>query len=272
MPYRCPLCFEPLHAEATGLRCANRHHFDRAREGYVHLLPVQRKHSKAPGDDASMIQARRRFLDAGHFAALREELSARLLARQPGRMLDIGCGEGHYTGAFAEALAQTPANPPKITVYGMDISKPAVRLAAKRHRSAAFCVASIRELPYLDSSFDLVSRIYAPSEPSELHRVIRPGGELLIVTPGKRHLHSLRELLYAQVQEHDEEDPPPPGFALTDSAKIGHRMTLDGAQALDLLRMTPFAWRADESLRQQIAKRSRFDCEAEFLIRHYRRL
>ncbi len=48
-------------------RCAENHQFDCAKEGYVNLLPVQHKRSKDPGDNAEMMQARRQFLDAGHY-------------------------------------------------------------------------------------------------------------------------------------------------------------------------------------------------------------
>lgn len=45
-----------------------------AKEGYVNLLPVQHKRSRDPGDSAEMMQARRAFLDAGHYQPLREQL------------------------------------------------------------------------------------------------------------------------------------------------------------------------------------------------------
>ena len=43
--FRCPLCAAPLEAGDRALRCPKGHSFDRAREGYVHLLPPNRKHS-----------------------------------------------------------------------------------------------------------------------------------------------------------------------------------------------------------------------------------
>ncbi len=47
----CPLCAAPLEREAGVCRCPKGHSFDLAREGYVHLLPPNRKHSALPGDD-----------------------------------------------------------------------------------------------------------------------------------------------------------------------------------------------------------------------------
>ena len=48
--FRCPLCARPLEREGSALRCPEGHSFDLAREGYVHLLPPNQKHSVLPGD------------------------------------------------------------------------------------------------------------------------------------------------------------------------------------------------------------------------------
>ena len=41
------------------------HSFDVARQGYVHLLPVNKMHAKLPGDSREMVESRRRFLEGG---------------------------------------------------------------------------------------------------------------------------------------------------------------------------------------------------------------
>ena len=61
--YRCPLCQQGLILTDKVFRCENNHCFDQAKEGYVNLLPVQHKHSKDPGDNKEMVNARRAFLD-----------------------------------------------------------------------------------------------------------------------------------------------------------------------------------------------------------------
>lgn len=99
-----------------------------AKEGYVNLLPVQHKRSRDPGDSAEMMQARRAFLDAGHYQPLRDAIVGQLRERldeKAAAVLDIGCGEGYYTHAFADAL-------PEITTFGLDVSK----VAIKRRRNA----------------------------------------------------------------------------------------------------------------------------------------
>ena len=54
----CPICGGPLDRGPSAYSCPAGHSFDLAREGYVHLLPANRMHSKMPGDDKGMAAAR----------------------------------------------------------------------------------------------------------------------------------------------------------------------------------------------------------------------
>lgn len=103
----CPLCAAPLEKTDRTYRCPRGHSFDRAREGYVHLLPANRMHSKAPGDDKAMAAARNRFLSGGWYAPLRDALCRLAVDHAPARpaVLDSGCGEGYYTAGVCAALA-----------------------------------------------------------------------------------------------------------------------------------------------------------------------
>lgn len=60
--FRCPVCGGPLDREERVYRCADRHSYDIAKEGYTYLLPPNQKHSADPGDDKAMSAARRDFL------------------------------------------------------------------------------------------------------------------------------------------------------------------------------------------------------------------
>lgn len=107
-----PLCFSPLKLNNNSWQCSNNHQFDRAKEGYVNLLPVQHKRSKDPGDSAEMMQSRRQFLNAGHYDPMRQcvtEKLAQYLSEQSENVLDIGCGEGYYTDYFMQSLIKQRA-------------------------------------------------------------------------------------------------------------------------------------------------------------------
>lgn len=268
MSYQCPLCRQPLCPQEKGWVCINRHQFDRAREGYVNLLPVQHKRSKQPGDSAEMMQARRQFLNEGHYQPLQHgvcRLLAEVLDRdaQPQRVLDIGCGEGYYTGAVVQAFSAN-AN---LKVYGLDVSREAIRSAAKRYPQVAFCVASSQRLPFMDSRISAALRIYAPCNPDELARVMRPGGYLLTVTPGPRHLLQFKELIYQEAKLHDAAPESLPGWSLCKEESLAYPLSLSSESAATLLQMTPFAWRARPEVWGRIATVERFACETDFILR-----
>ena len=96
--FLCPLCGEPLARREKSYICPHGHSFDLSREGYCNLLPVNQKHSKAPGDDKNMAAARSAFLSKGYYAPLREALCqlAVCATGSAPAVLDTGCGEGYY--------------------------------------------------------------------------------------------------------------------------------------------------------------------------------
>lgn len=270
MSYCCPLCHQPLRREATIWRCENRHQFDRAKEGYVNLLPVQYKRSKQPGDSADMLLARREFLDAGHYQPLQQkvcEIIERVLPETASGVLDIGCGEGYYTNAVASRLQSGG----EIKIFGLDVSKVAVRFAARRYPNVEFCVASSHRLPFAAEQFDAVLRIYAPCKAQELARVVKDRGYVLTVTPGPRHLMQFKALIYQDVKLHDETPEEMAGFELVEQHSLNYALRLNSEESAALLQMTPFAWRARPEVWGMLATTSWFDCETDFRLRLWQR-
>ncbi len=270
MSYQCPLCSQSLALKAHSWVCDNHHQFDCAKEGYVNLLPVQFKRSKEPGDSAEMISARRDFLDAGFYQPMRDkvaQLVAEYLPKDNPQVLDIGCGEGYYTYQIYQQLKSK--NP---QVYGLDVAKVAIKYAAKRYAPIQFCVASSQRLPFCDASLNAVVRIYAPCNASELTRVIAQGGYIITVTPAPRHLYQLKALIYSTVHLHPLKEELFAGFKQIAQHQVAYNMKLTGKQAVDLLQMTPFAWRASEEVKEKLAKTEQFVCETDFLIRVYQRI
>lgn len=271
MSYTCPLCHQTLSRNERTFRCENNHAFDLAKEGYLNLMPVQHKRSKDPGDNKEMMQARRRFLEKDHYQPLKQRVAAlisELLLNSEHRLLDIGCGEGYYTTEVSDALTQQNANS---VTYGLDISKVAIRYAAKRYPNCHFSVASSHRLPFAEQSLDAILRIYAPCNAQELNRVIADKGIVVTVTPAGRHLYQLRDEIYPDVRLHSEEAESIEGFALEHEEKLSYMMQLSDGDGFDLLQMTPFAWKANEELKQRLKSATLFQCEADFMIRVYRK-
>ncbi|MGD8111192.1 23S rRNA (guanine(745)-N(1))-methyltransferase [Vibrio sp. TRT 17S01] len=271
MSYQCPLCHQALRQSDKTFQCDNNHHFDLAKEGYVNLMPAHHKRSKDPGDNKEMMQARRRFLERNHYHPMRErvaQICAQYLEGTSHTLLDIGCGEGYYTDEVARVL--TTKSEQSMT-YGLDISKVAIRYAAKRYPSCHFSVASSHRLPFEDQSLDAILRIYAPCKAEELHRCVRNNGVVITVSPAGRHLYQLREHIYQDVRLHDEQPESIDGFVLEHEEKLSYVMQLKDGDAFDLLQMTPFAWKATDELREQLKRPDLFECETDFMLRVYRK-
>ncbi|WP_206485510.1 23S rRNA (guanine(745)-N(1))-methyltransferase [Thalassotalea sp. G2M2-11] len=263
--YRCPICQHSLSLNDTTFRCTNNHCFDLAKEGYVNLLPVQFKHSKDPGDNKAMVNARRAFLEQGYYQPLVDKLINlyQQYGEQQGQLFDAGCGEGYYTHQHKNAHNQ---------VYGIDIAKEAVKKAAKKYPDCSFSVGTLSQLPFVDNHIDWLVSIYAPILEQEFTRVLKQQGFLLTVTPAKQHLFELKQQIYQQANEHDVTRQPIEELSLVLEEQVSYPMTLKtGTDIINLLSMTPFAFKATEQVKQQLAQMSEFTCQADFLIRLYQK-
>lgn len=97
---------------------------------------------------------------------------------EPERALDIGTGLGDGALLVAREF-------PRARVRGVDLSEEMVRRAQARigldpEGRVAFKVADASKLPFEDESFDLVTQNNMPPFFSEIARVLRPGGSIVI--------------------------------------------------------------------------------------------
>jgi len=193
LPLLCPVCSRPLEyleAEATRqprLLCPSGHSFDAARQGYFNLLVG--KGTPFEPDSAAMVASRYAFLGNGHYGPLQQALASAVvpvLRPEGAVVLDSGTGTGHYLRAILDTAA---AGGRKASAIGLDISKFALRRAARLNPEAVNLVWDIwRPLPVADKSVDAVTVVFAPRNPAEFARVLRPEGVLAVVTPRPGHL------------------------------------------------------------------------------------
>lgn len=267
--FRCPLCSAPLTRDECTYTCPNGHSYDRAAEGYTHLLPANQKHSKNPGDDKQMVAARCAFLDKGYYAPLREALTqlvVRLTKDIPSPVLfDSGCGEGYYTAGLAAAL-------PDANIAGIDISKFAVRRAAKRVKRGEFAVASAYHLPVPDRSVHLLTNIFSPLSAEEFARVLLPDGHFLYVVPSERHLWQMKQVLYTEPYENPVKQEAYTGFDWQEVIPLRYTVTLDSGEDITaLFSMTPYAWKTPKEGVERLKRLSQLETEIGFDIHVYRR-
>lgn len=260
----CPICAQPLLPNMQGIACVNKHQYDRAKEGYFNLLPVHHKHSREPGDPKEQLQARRQFLSAGFFAPLADALLDLMPSGAAG-VVDIGCGEGYFTQLFARHCSAAQ-------VYGIDIAKVGVRMAAKAAAGSnlSYAVASSYALPLADNSMDVMVRIYAPSKDEELSRVLKPHGTLIVVTPGEKHLLNLRTHIYQQIKPY-QQIKTPVGFDLVGQKDVSFSLNIPSGEFTHaLLQMTPFAWKLRDQVKSALIASGLSDT-ADFQISVYQK-
>lgn len=181
----CPVCGADLACEGRVLRCTAGHCFDIAKQGYVNLLPGDARAGTA--DTAEMVRARVAFLGAGHFSSLAALLAEEVADGLPEAacVLDAGAGTGHYLGAVLERV-------PGAMGLALDLSKFALRRAVGEHPRIGAAVWDLwRPLPVRTGSINVIMNVFAPRNGAEFHRVLRPDGALVVVTPTGRHLGEL---------------------------------------------------------------------------------
>ena len=237
----CPVCSAPLSAEEKRYVCPAGHSFDRAKSGYVNLL--QRQKHRQRGDDAEMGRARREFLNAGYYQPLLDHLTALAAEVHMERIADIGCGEGWYSCGLLDQLRQRGIH---AALTGIDISPEILRYAAARanqqnlREHTQWAVASVNHIPLADASCDGILNLFAPCEPSEFRRVLKPGGTLLRAIPLERHLWELKALIYDEPYENRPVRTAPEGFELTQLRTIDYEITVPAEHLQMLFAMTPY--------------------------------
>ncbi|MET7671106.1 putative RNA methyltransferase [Micromonospora luteifusca] len=250
---RCPVCDEPLEqaTDVRALRCPRRHSFDIARQGYVNLLAGRTPHV---GDTTEMVVARADFQAAGHYdlisnalASAATEAVARLdttegFGAYP-LVVDAGAGTGRYLGAVLAAL-------PEAVGLALDVSKPALRRAARAHPRAAAALADTwQRLPLADASTAVLLNVFAPRNGPEFHRVLDPAGSLLVVTPDTDHLTELvgaLELLRVDPDKADRVTGSLGGhFTPVSSAVHRAELALTRPEVATLVGMGPNAWHTE---------------------------
>ena len=264
--FRCPVCGGPLDREERVYRCADRHSYDIAKEGYTYLLPPNQKHSADPGDDKAMSAARRDFLSKKYYAPLLNTLCSRILplVGEHPVILDAGCGEGYYTAGIRAALTAAGKTP---AIAGIDISKSILRLAAKREKQVEFAVASCYHLPFADETADLLLDCFSPLALTEFWRVLKPGGWFLYVVPGARHLWELKQVLYDRPYPNEEKQTPYPGFAYRAIRELDFTAHLPDPQTIqDLFQMTPYFWKTPKEGAARLAALPSLDTTVSFRV------
>lgn len=270
----CPICHLRFAKIGHSMKCATGHTFDIAKEGYVNLAT-----GKMPGDSKEMLLARRAFLERGYYLPLSDMLNNLVInylhsqEQELGvlphvNILDAGCGEGYYLGRLQQQVVQQFSSLELCTV-GVDISKEAVRMAAKQYKQARFVVANIKErLVFANDSLHVLLNIFAPRNIEEFARVLMPGGLCLVVIPAPTHLEQLRSTLHLlDIEENKQQkvvEQFTDHFELLGVQNIAQTIQLPQKEIELAVRMTPNNWHKSDKLQEAIAAIETLETEIAF--------
>jgi 23S rRNA (guanine745-N1)-methyltransferase len=270
------VCDADLTVGATEATCPNTHSFDRARSGYLNLLLSNKKQSAEPGDSPAMLHSRRTFLQGGFYdpiaAAATATVAEILAGRGEAHAADLGCGEGFFTARLQHTLAAATSLPP--ACYGVDISRPGIKMATAYDRAITWIVASLHRSPFRPQSLDVILSMFAPIDAADVRRVVRDDGALVTVTPGPDHLDALRVMIYTSVKPHPQTPALMAGdtlFERTDTTRVRYPIVVDSpAQIMNLLAMTPYYWNINRATRARIEALSRLELTVDAYVNVFR--
>ena len=270
MDFICPICRGSLTTAADKTKkCPKGHSFDRARAGYYNLLPP--RGGGCHGDNREMTEARRAFLSGGYYAPLATRVAeiVRDLTPALGTVLDAGAGEGYYTAMCESALFDRDGDS---SFLAFDISKDAMRYAAKAAPRVSFAVASSYDMPLADGSVDTVVNLFSPLAPDEVRRVLRTGGHFVFVFPDAEHLFGLKARIYDTPYKNEPQKTDLEGFTCLSDESLSYTLKLETPEAVrSLFMMTPYAYRTSKVGRERILALDCLECEAAFRILVYKR-
>ncbi len=260
--FLCPVCSNTLVLEGRTCKCSKGHCFDVARENYVNLNLSQRSGEKI-GDNKEMIEARRRFLELGHYQRLADKLADLVGEYCPkgGSVLDLGCGYGYYICHIAKRYGES------YRYLATDISKEGVKIGGKLDTCIDFCVANSFNLPLAGSSIDVLVCVFAPYAIDEICRVLKEGGVAIFVSPAPYHLWQLKRAIYG-------DKAYPKNFSVdfrplkkVQREELDYTFELNSHQQIDsLLAMTPYYYTTPKDLLNRLENVEKIQIRANFDI------
>ncbi|WP_119978401.1 methyltransferase domain-containing protein [Shewanella algidipiscicola] len=268
--YLCPVCQAQMsiHEASQGLHCPKKHHLDKNEQGYWVFSQAKKPHM----DSRQVMRAKRFLLESGVFTplldALKQQLTLALAEYVTDQNvavnhLDFDCGDGFYLRSLTDTLQGVTTNSSQT---GIGEAENALFAAVKSHPEATYIVSQLKQLPFVDECFDIVTLIDKPLKGKELLRVLKPNGLFVQVSPGPRHLWQIKQYLYKDLAEKPAVPTLAKGLELIHQQRVSFTLNVTPDEAVTLLEMTPYAWRAADKVKRQMSTGDFSQLEVDFYL------
>jgi 23S rRNA (guanine745-N1)-methyltransferase len=288
--YRCPLCREALTLDRSSLRCANRHTFDISSKGFVSVLRGGNNESDLY--DRSFFEHRSAVFSAGMYDhviraccdsvenSLATAPQTRSLLPESAnsfdapRVVDAGCGEGHYMRRLEARLASVPSKQTlnSTDLIAFDISREAVALASRGGGDVEWLAADLANIPLRDGSVDCIANVFSPANYAEFTRILRPGGTLVKIVPGPHHVAELRKTIVdagLRKELRYSNDDVLQGISahmrILNTTRVSATTAVDDALLRDFMAMTPVMFHIDQQA-LELSELDRITIEADVIV------
>jgi 23S rRNA (guanine745-N1)-methyltransferase len=267
----CPECSASLkqHQASSGFYCENKHHFDKNPKGYWPLLSNTKAKTKPKVESRQQMRGRHFLLESGLFAPLIKQLQTVLLdlcaARGETQLqhIDYQCADGYYLRQLVPALAQANV---LCEHWGITDAENAIFAAAKAETPANLLLLALKKLPFESQSIDIVTVLDSPLKGKECIRILKDDGRIVLLQPGIRHLWQIKQQVYPDLVEKTLQLNLPNDVEIDAQQQVTFTQSVTGEQAITLLDMSLFGWRANDQLKHQIKSTAISDLEFDWQI------
>jgi 23S rRNA (guanine745-N1)-methyltransferase len=267
----CPECSASLkqHQASSGFYCENKHHFDKNPKGYWPLLSNTKAKTKPKVESRQQMRGRHFLLESGLFAPLIKQLQTVLLdlcaARGETQLqhIDYQCADGYYLRQLVPALAQANV---LCEHWGITDAENAIFAAAKAETPANLLLLALKKLPFESQSVDIVTVLDSPLKGKECIRILKDDGRIVLLQPGIRHLWQIKQQVYPDLVEKTLQLNLPNDVEIDAQQQVTFTQSVTGEQAITLLDMSVFGWRANDQLKHQIKSTAISDLEFDWQI------
>ncbi len=232
---KCPKCNETVRVEENSLTCENNHSYDISKKGYINIIG----HRNEDIYDKNLFSERLDISSKGFFDKLINEIICIIEknSEENRNIIDIGCGCGYHLGEINKVI-----NSP--FPCGIDISKSGIHMASSNFRDIFWLVSNLRNMPFIDNSFDIILNILTPIDFSEFKRILKESGIIIKVIPGKNYLREIREHFFkgSEKAEYDNSEVIEnikKSVNIIENINLEYKVDLDKEYLNKILNMTP---------------------------------